>query len=109
MLKTQTVQLIWEKDFSELVAKTYGRPYRYQQQNLDGQETIFKFSVLKEYDDSSVSVASDEITTWLNDPREFKYDFEYERESYPDFYLLLIDLKQRGLIEPGDYALHIWW
>lgn len=109
-LKSKTVKLIWESDFSKLVTETYGKPYRFQQQgDMMGQDTIYKFSIPDANWLPTPEDAARDIATWLNDSRTFKYEFEAERECYPVFESVIVDLHERGIIVPGDYALHVWW
>lgn len=109
-LKSETVKLIWESDFSKLVSETYGRPYQFQQQgDMMGQDTIYKFSIPDATWHPTPEDAAKDIQEWINDPREFKYEFEAERECYPPIESVIVDLHERGIIDPGDYALHVWW
>lgn len=129
------VNLIWEHDFSRLVTQVYGKPYCFQQQGEKmGQDTLYKFEVdpPEELTDEVEAWATDMITEWLQaepPPERESYisaetgqlawkerpknDFEtrlwWLRDNYPQFDAIIIDLRRRGLIEPGEYALHVWW
>lgn len=119
-LNFDTVRLIWENDFSALVSQVYGRPYRFQQQgDMMHQESIHRFTV-PTTPDGGWTLPS--IEEWKNapveihgpqDPKnlslEFFRDLYWEREYYPPFDELVEDLHKLGILEPGDYALHIWW
>jgi hypothetical protein len=110
-LKGEVVTLIWESDFSEMVSKIYGRPYRFQQQgDMMGQDTIEKFTV-PAIEEELYGVVP--LNEWRNaePPHEgdWKEEMRWKREYYPSLEEVVNDLYKRGLIEPGNYALHIWW
>ena len=113
----KTVTLISERDFSELVSKTYHRPYRLQQQgDMMGQDTIHEFSLPLEYEfeDEWWDADGPSLLEWCTTPiGEFEYnwqaDLHWERNFYPDFDEVITDLYARGLIPAGDYAIHASW
>jgi hypothetical protein len=119
-LTGKPVTLIWESDFSELVRKVYGRPYQFQQQEgCRGQETIYKFSVpAQPIGDHYQAVP---MQQWLEatppppaepgkyDSARYTEELRWDREFYPEMEEVVNDLHQKGLIDPGEYALHIWW
>lgn len=115
------VTLIHESEFSKLVREVYGRPYQFQQQgDMMGQESIYQFSVPAQgIGDHWQAVPLDE---WLAatppskldlgqgyDRDSFTENLRWEREFYSEMEDIVNDLHAKGLIEEGDYALHIWW
>jgi hypothetical protein len=108
------VTLIHESEFSKLVREIYGRPYQFQQQgDMMGQNTIRRFSVPAEpMGDHWQAVPLQEwldATPPADEPGNFKERLRWLREFYPEMEDIVNDLHARGLIEKGDYALHIWW
>lgn len=118
------------QDWDELVQKTYGRPYSFQQQNGCQSRGVVDFSVPDEsesYDEKMNDTIPEEVNGremgvkfdfWLNrDPKQpipdQKYDFELEsfwlRNFYPDFQTVANDLYKRGLLEEDDWTINIDW
>jgi hypothetical protein len=113
-LKTCPVLLAWERDFSELVAETYGRPYRLQQQgDMLGQDSMIEFSAPTEQiwdEDEYLGVT---FAEWLAAeppaPGDWREEMRWHREFYPPIERVVNDLHARGLLAAGDYVLHVWW
>lgn len=118
-LTGKQVIVIHELEFSELVREVYGRPYQFQQQEFMGQKTYYEFSVpAHPLGDHYKAVPFQE---WLEatppgpaepgkfDSELFTEGLRWEREFYPEMEEIVNDLHQKGLIDPGEYALHIWW
>lgn len=109
-LEPHPVTLLWEERFSALVAEVYGRPYRFQQQgDMRGQDTIYRFMLPEQPGDAETP----EFDAWLAasppDVSDWKETMRWEREFYPDIDDVVNDLHQRGLLDAGDYAIHVWW
>jgi len=128
-MKIKKANMIEESDFSKLVQSTYGKPYRFQQQDGCMDRGTLSFKVPSEY--TSEEEMYDDIPEELNgelmgvkfekwlerDPiqpvgvytdKPF-IDMFWERNFYPDFYTLVNDLYAKGLIEAGDYIINIDW
>lgn len=110
ILQGQVVTLIDESEFSALVTKIYGRPYRFQQQgDMKCQDTIETFSVPSE---EYGGWTGPSLTEWQIAPPpdgDFKEELRWHRDFYPELEVVVNDLYARGLIAAGDYALHVWW
>lgn len=119
-LTGRQVTLIWEIEFSDLVRKIYGRPYQFQQQgDMMGQDTIYRFSVpATPLGDHWQAVP---FQQWLDadpptpatdggfDRDRFSEELRWDREFYPEVEDVINDLHRRGLIDEGEYAMHVWW
>jgi hypothetical protein len=130
-MKIRTEKIISLSDWNELVVKTYGRIYDFQQQDDCKERGLFRFSVPSKetYDyenDAIPEVVNDEemgvsFAAWLaRDPNkklesEDEWDREHglamwwERNFYPDFQMVANDLHAKGLLEAGEYAIDIDW
>lgn len=129
MIKYKNKKVIEVSDWDELVEKTYGRTYNFQQQ--DGCQDRGQFNLTVPNEDSEDDEMNESIPevvngnlygvtfeSWLaRDPKQpipnQKYDWElkmfYERNFYPDIYTIANDLYAKGLIEAGDYIINIDW
>ncbi len=117
-------------DWDDLVQKTYGRPYCFQQQwgCQDRGVRNLTISASEGYDDSSMNDSIPEVINgeqmgvkfdvWLKrDPTEWNGDKEderfldmfWERNFFPDIDMVANDLCKKGLIEAGDYIINIDW
>lgn len=131
------VTLIWEDDWSRLVTQVFGKPYQFQQQGeMHGQNSIYAFTVPENFDDWDIEGVDRDIQEWLTKemprtethpavkdgqvvyverdrdewpPRDLTVKLWWLRENYPDFDVVMCALARKGLIDPGEYALHIWW
>jgi len=129
MIKTKSIQIIDVNDWDKLVMDTYKRVYSFQQQAGCRERSIFYLDIPsneandKAMNDSIPEKVNGEIMgvklkTWLErDPEQpiegQKYDWElhmfWERNFYPDTYVIANDLYKKGLIEAGKYAIDIDW
>lgn len=76
-----------------------------------GQETLYAFTVpVQPIGDHWQAVS---LSEWLAaDPPadgDWKEELRWKREFYPEMEDVVNDLHTKGLIEAGDYALHVWW
>lgn len=127
-MKINVVKQIEVRDWDMLVKKTYGKPYSFQQQEgckSRGIETISTNSDWAEdFQNTEIPfvVNGDEIgvsfETWLNtNPEDTAKHFDshwenglfWDRSFYPEPNILAADLCKRGLLEPGEYQIHIDW
>ncbi len=127
-MKIRTEKVIDVQDWDELVVKTYGKPYSFQQQDGCKPRGIFRLTVPQkaecEFENDSVpeEVNGGEMgvsfAAWLaRDPAKKipgqEYDFElelfWERNFYPDVQMVANDLCKKGLLEKGEYIINIHW
>lgn len=127
MLKVNTKQYIEEQDFSSFVSSTYGRPYRFQQQEGCQDRGLAYVSVPSEgfdFDNDSIPEDGSEMgvsfKAWLErDPKapvgkgsdqpEYIKELFWYRNFYPHIDMILNDLYDRDLIGEGDYTIVIDW
>jgi len=127
-MKFKTEKIISVQDWDELVQKTYGRIYSFQQQDGCKDRGIFRFSVPNsetfDFENNSIveQVNGPEMgvsfKAWLErDPKRKipnqQYDWEldlfWQRNFYPEFQMIANDLCAKGFIEPGNYIIEIDW
>lgn len=129
-LKYANRKVIDEYDWNQLVIKTYGKPYAFQQQEGCMQNnTFFEIDIPCELtnDENMHDSIPEEINgeemgvkfeTWLaRDPKQsvdgdnsgWGINLFWERNFYPDIYTLANDLHKKGLIEEGCYIIKIDW
>lgn len=129
-LKYRTEKIIDECDLSEFISEVYGRPYNYQQQDGckgRGVEHFTVSSIPVEDMYGNIHYIPEEVNgdemgvsfeAWLvRDPKQpvgertddWEIELFWERNFYPDFDFLMHDLYKKGLIDAGDYILHIDW
>jgi len=128
-MNIKNIKLIEVSDWDELVTKTYNRPYNFQQQYGCQDRGIFNLTIPSEYtEDKEMHKSIPEnvngskmgvkFKNWLvRDPNQSitnqKNDWElglfWHRNFYPDIYTVANDLFEKGLIEEGEYIIHIDW
>lgn len=128
-MKMKNVKLIEVGDWDNLVSSTYNRVYQFQQQCGCQERGIFNLTIPSKYtedeemhDTIPENVNGEEMgvkfKNWLErDPKQplinQKNDWElglfWERNFYPDIYTVANDLYEKGLIEAGEYIIHIDW
>lgn len=127
MIKIQTKQIISVQDWDDLVEKTYGKPYSFQQQQgcMERQNigiTIPEDATDFENDEVPEVINGEEMgvsfAAWLaRDPKEWNGVEEdsrflhlfWFRNFYPDVQMVANDLHARGLIPAGEYTIVIDW
>jgi hypothetical protein len=127
MIKVQTKKIIDVQDWDDLVIKTYGKPYSFQQQNGCQDRGTFNITIPEETSDYENDNLPEEINgndmgvsfaAWLaRDPKEWNgspkdkqfVDMFWERNFYPDIQMIANDLNAKGLIPAGDYGIEIDW
>lgn len=129
MIKFQTKKVISVQDWDDLVKKTYGRPYSFQQQEECKPRGTHKLIIpngSEDYDNNTVSevLSGKEMgvsfAAWLaRDPKQILNDIKsqhpwslttwWERKFYPDVQMIANDLHAKGLIPEGDYVIEIDW
>lgn len=117
-------------DFDNLVEKTYGKPYNFQQQDGCKDRGTYEFSVPLEhpydYENDSVpetvnhSEMGVSFKAWLaRDPKQelnaedwkspSGIQLWWERNFYPHVDMIITDLHSKGLLPAGDYLIDIDW
>lgn len=130
MLKVKNVQMIDVSDWDNLVEKTYGRIYNFQQQDGCKERGTFSLTVPSHAYDYENDTIPEEVNgsemgvsfkAWLaRDPKQkLDTDDEWDRENglglfwernfYPDIQMIANDLHEKGLIEAGKYVINIDW
>lgn len=129
MIKIKTKQIITVQDWDDLVEKTYGRPYSFQQQDGCKQRQTVYIKVPdypEDYENDSVpdEVNGEEMgvsfAAWqARDPKEWngapedKRDWTiglfWQRNFYPHVQMVANDLHSRGLIPAGEFGIEIDW
>ena len=131
-LKVQTTKMINDSDWDKLVVETYGRPYRFQQQDGCKERGVFHLRI-PEYDydyerdtipeTNSTNEMGVSFKAWTDrNPSQCLKDEEerlgsepwyielwWERNFYPAIESVANDLYSKGLIEAGDYVINIDW
>lgn len=136
-MKIKNVQMIDVGDWDSFVAKTYGKPYSFQQQysyqprgvfhitiptkytededmndeipfKMNGNEMGVKFQV---WLDTSIEDINNKFEEVRGKPESYprQNDTFWERNFYPDIHTLANDLHEKGLIEAGEYTINIDW
>ena len=126
-IKFKNVKVISLQDWDDLVQKTYGRIYSFQQQDDCKDRGIFCFSVPGEACDFENCSIEERVNgremgvsfkAWLErDPKQpikdQKYDWElglfWGRNFYPEFQMVANDLNKKGLLPDGEYGINIDW
>lgn len=127
MIKIQNKQIIALSDWDELVEKTYGKPYSFQQQNDCMERQTYDIIIPSSAEDFENDTIPDEVNSeemgvsfaaWLaRDPKEWNgssedkeyIDMFWERNFYPDVQMIANDLHAKGLIPAGQYVIDIDW
>ena len=127
-MKIKNEKVIEYFDFDTLVSETYGRPYKFQQQQGCRDRGVWKFTAPELVDDDLWPDSVPEIVNhekmgvnfaaWLaRDPKQplpnqdadYQLRLWWERNFYPPFWDVVNDLHAKGLIEAGDYTININW
>lgn len=129
-MKIRTEKVIDVNDWDDLVKKTYGRPYSFQQQDGCKDRGVFRFTVPnREVNDYQNDTIPEDVNhpemgvsfkAWLDrDPKQklsdpehqedYSLDLWWGRNFYPDFRMVANDLHAKGLLEAGDYTINIDW
>lgn len=127
MIKVQTKQIIDVGDFDDLVEKTYGKPYNFQQQDdckprgthhITVPDTPYDFekdTIPEEINGSEMGVS---FAAWLaRDPKEWNgapgdkmfTEMFWQRNFYPNVQMIVNDLHAKGLFPAGEYVIEIDW
>ena len=130
----RTITAIPLSEWDKLVTETYGRPYRFQQQDGCVGRGTHRFKVPDEADDEDMNDSVPEVVNhetrgvkfdvWKSrDPKQplgadedahvRKEDWAiklwWHRNFYPDFHTVANDLHARGLLDAGEHTIIIDW
>lgn len=128
-MKIRVEKVVKIADWDELVAKTYGRPYFFQQQDDCQSRGRFSLTVPAEADDFNNDTVPEVVNheemgvsfaAWLaRDPKQKLPDANYQddfmlklwwaRNFYPNIQMVANDLHAKGLLETGEYSIDIDW
>lgn len=129
-MKTKTVKMIEDGEWDALVEETYGKPYKFQQQDGCKSSGTFEFTVPSPAEDLENETLPEivnhekmgvKFSSWLaRDPKrplkdeedggvDWKIRLWWDRNFYPEFQTLANDLHARGLLEAGEYTINIDW
>lgn len=125
----KNVKMIDVSDWDNLVSKTYGRPYSFQQQDGCKGRGIFDLTIPSKYtEDDDMYDSIPEVVNgdkmgvkfkvWLerdpkkpvgNETQDWMIGLFWDRNFYPDIETVANDLHKKGLIEAGKYKINIDW
>lgn len=132
-MKVEKKNFVSVQDWDNLVVNTYKRPYSFQQQDGCKERGVHLLSIPDKYESGFDPFTNDTLPeesgtdemgvsfkAWLKrDPEQIlakpgeenKIYLEdwWLRNFYPDIQVVADDLYEKGLIEAGDYAIHIDW
>ena len=127
MIKSKTKHVIEVSDWDELVEKTYGKPYNFQQQDDCQERGTYDLTVPDYANDFERDTIAEVINghemgvsfeAWLKrdihewngapEDKRFLYLF-WNRNFYPDIQTIANDLHSKGLLEEGEYLINIDW
>lgn len=127
MIKFHTENVVSVQDLDKLVQETYGRVYRFQQQdgcmNRQNIEVTIPSPTMDFENDTLPEVINGEemgvsFKAWLErDPKEWNglpadsrfIDLFWKRNFYPNVQMVLNDLHAKGLWPAGEYLIIIDW
>jgi hypothetical protein len=129
MIRIRNVKVISVQDWDDLVEKTYGRPYNFQQQDGCKERRHESITIPDETDDFENDTVPEKVNhedmgvsfaAWLaRDPKQ-KLNAEdwdspsavqlwWHRNFYPSVQMIANDLHAKGLIDAGEYEINIDW
>jgi len=126
------VTLIDLQDWDELVSSTYGRVYKFQQQDGCKARGVVRLTVpevdyVEDYENTSVPEVAGgpemgvSFAAWLaRDPKQilteegdygdgWRLELWWERNFYPHVSMVVNDLYAKGLLPAGEYIIDIDW
>ena len=127
-MKIKNIKVIDMNDWNDLVQKTYGRIYDFQQQDGCKERGLSHITIPSEaYNDFENDTIPEVINgeemgvsfkAWLErDPNQKADEWTsdsslslfWERNFYPDIQMVANDLHSKGLIKSGEYYINIDW
>ena len=127
MIKIKSQQMISMQDWDDLVEKTYGKIYSFQQQDGCQERGNVYITIPEEADDYENETIPEEIngeemgvsfSAWLardvkqkiqNQSADYELDLFWSRNFYPNLQMVANDLHAKGLIPKGEYVIEIDW
>lgn len=126
MIKTQNKQIIDVGDFDDLVTKTYGKPYNFQQQNGCQDRGTHHITVPDSAEDYENDNLPDKVNgeqkgvsfaawvernpkQWSGDKNSWTIELFWQRNFYPNVQMIANDLHAKGLFPAGEYIIEIDW
>lgn len=130
MIKTRTTTVIEVRDWDELVSRTYGRPYSFQQQDGCKERQHWGITVpVKEPEDYENDTVPEIVNhnemgvsfkAWLerdpeqllsnsDDQNSWSLGLWWDRNFYPHIDMVINDLHSKGLLPAGNYEINIDW
>lgn len=132
MIKFEQNNIIQLRDWDNLVKETYGKPYSFQQQDGCQEKGLIDFEVPNEeavYEEEEMNdkiplvvngdVMGVKFELWINtNPithkekkkwEDYQVELFWQRNFYPNFYVIANDLYEKGLIPKGKYFINISW
>ncbi len=107
-MKIKTIKVIDVSDFDQLVQKTYGKMYSFQQQEGCKERGMYPITVPEPnpeyYDEEIVS-----LEDWIATPNDEHDKFAWQRDFYPSPGIVINDLYKKGLLEKGEYSIEVDW
>jgi len=115
------------QDWDDLVEKTYGKPYSFQQQDDCKPRGIFQLTVpgyAEDYEKGTVPEIVNHpemgvsFSAWLaRDPKQrlssstqdWHTELWWHRNFYPEIQMVANDLNSKGLLPAGEYVINIDW
>ncbi len=128
-MKFTNVSMIDVSDWDDMVVKTYGKPYSFQQQDGCKERGIFKLRVPNtgyDFENDTILETVNHVDmgvsfkAWLaRDPKQELNAEDWKspsaitlwwvRNFYPDVQMVANDLYDKGLLSAGDYVINIDW
>lgn len=119
----QTIKMVDDRDWDDLVCKTYGRVYCFQQQNGCVPPGIYHLTVPDKHEEPNADPIDHggwgvRFSRWLSTDPTYSPDpnwspmmvkLWWKRDFYPDIQAVANDLHSKGLLEAGDYVINIDW
>lgn len=128
MIEYTNKKIIEVGNWDNLVEKTYGRTYSFQQQDGCQPRGVVNIIIPSPYaEDFEKDVIPEKVNgeemgvsfkSWLErDPKQpikdQRHDWQltlwWERNFYPELQTVANDLHEKGLIEAGEYIINIDW
>jgi hypothetical protein len=113
-------------EWDDLVTSTYGRIYRFQQQDGCKDQGVYCFTVpfadcyVEDYERDEIpeeingEIRGVSFKAWLErDPntpnfsKGYKHELFWDRNFYPHVSMIIKDLENKGILKEGEYIINI--
>lgn len=126
-MKIKTEKVIEVQEWDDVVKKTYGKPYAFQQQDGCKNRGGFSLAVPDEAEDYENETVPEIVNgekmgvsfaAWLKrNPKiplpdgeaKWEIDLWWERNFYPNIQMVANDLHAKKLLKAGEYTINIDW